>query len=73
MPWQARHVLLQTRQKHVQLEGGRRTAKADMYPQRLSDELAMELVGAGDTGYVVDVFSGGGIIGSSCVSLGPTS
>ena len=41
-----------------------------MYPQLLSGALASELVCAGEFGYVIDGFSGSGIIGSSCLSIG---
>ena len=60
-------------EKHVEQECGAMTNKASKYPKHLADALALVLVSAGGTGWVLDSLSGSGIITKFVLKLGSQS
>ena len=56
--------------RHLQLEGSSMTRRAAKYPRRMATALARVLVAERGRGYVIDGFSGSGIVGDAVRRLG---
>ena len=59
--------------RHVKLEGGHLIRKAAAHPPHLSADLALLLVGSRSSGYIIDGFSGIGIVGQKSRALSCTT